>query len=934
MVSEPRLHCPDGHGICSLADGAACGMRCVVCGQTLAPCRSRWLDSGQPDGAVGVSEVVLPAHNPVDAASVAQFLAGLPLPVSLELAGAGDRRSLLVRGTDPVRRQVAGMLQARWPAASLRPLSDDPLAGGAAGEAYPFRLELARPDYFPLRTWESFADGDPLDALLAAVLGLAADERLGLRLHLLGRGTPAWLDRVQQRLKLETQRGYTVPEQSDRAHQLPVTPAAHGAAWQSGLGFVLVLGLAAAVVGLGLTSHAVAAGLLLLAGMGGAVLWQRLQRSPDRWHGADLALIRDKVIRQERWLQVRIEGVVWAAGPQRARALAAQMEQAVAQYAVSGGNRLELVADEEARSPAMWLSPVELAGLWHPPLVSEHLSPGLLPLDGTARRAPDPRDVAGFYPIGTYRTADGTERPVHISTTALKHNLFCIGKPGTGKSTLMLHLCLAALADPEGPALLVVDPHGDLAQQLIGALPEGIEDRVRILDVGDPDYCFPFNPLDVHRDGWDVRAVTHSIVDIGRALWSDYWGPRMQIPLTRGVQLLAAANARRPADACLGLSQLASLLNADPELRQAFLATELTDSPHLEPLARYFRREYDSLNHYFRQQIIQPVLSKAYRFEEEPMLTLFSCPSSRLDLQQVFRERQVLVITTGKNRYGAEISDFIGSLLINVALMELVRQGERRPAARWPVALVVDEFQTFAGVDWAELLQQMRKYGGRLVLGTQSLSSLRQQDTAVPEIILSGVYSLFAFTMNGEDARYLARHELSQERGGPDPDTLISLAPFQAYVRLEREDGRMARPFWFHSRPPPPDDALRAAQIRRRRARYSLTASEAAAQARAMLAGIQRYGQLGGEAPPDAQPDPVAAGAAGVLLAVSAADADEPDAASGPAVAMPWGEAREPTPDPAAGPLLSPSEWSSFLEAWDAPGPAQGGGMDDTQPGG
>jgi len=53
-----------------------------------------------------------------------------------------------------------------------------------------------------------------------------------------------------------------------------------------------------------------------------------------------------------------------------------------------------------------------------------------------------------------------------------------------------------------------------------------------------------FNPLDVHREGWTVVQVANSIVDIGRSLWSDYWGPRMQNPLKRGVQLLAAANAR------------------------------------------------------------------------------------------------------------------------------------------------------------------------------------------------------------------------------------------------------------------------------------------------------------------------------------------------------------------------------------------------------
>ncbi len=935
MLNEPRLGCPQGHGTCTLNAAAAHGMRCPVCAADLVPPPpDDWLqfppsqNSENEDAAV-LAELVLPAHNPVDAAAVTQFFASLPVPVSLILYGAGDRRALLVRGGPGVLRQMAGKLQALWPAARLQPLGFDPRREITRQEQHAFGFRLDKPDYFPLRIWDTFARGDPVASLLSALQGLASQERLWLQLRLECRGTPAWLAPVQQRLKLELQRGLTIPEPADSAHQLPVQPQPRFRAGSAldGLLYLAVLLAAVGVMLLAVSGRwlAALAGLVLSCLIALGVL-RLLPRRMDPWQAADLTLIRDKLIQREQWLQSSLGGLVWASGPERARELAGQLEQAMGQYAVSGGNRFCLVALDDssaAAGPPLWLSPGELAGLWHPPLVEQQLSPGQLALEGAARRAPDPQDVTGFYPIGSYFTAAGESRPVCISASAMQHNLFCIGKPGTGKSTLMLHLCLAALQDAEQPALIVIDPHGDLAEQLIGALPDAALDRVRLLEVGDPEYCLTYNPLDVHRSGWGVEAVTNAVVDIGRALWSDYWGPRMQIPLKRGVQLLAAANDRRPADACLGLSQLATLLNADPELRQAFLMTELEDSPYLEPLGRYFRRDFDSLSRSFREQIIQPVLSKAYRFEEEPMLTLFSCPQSQLDLQEIFHERRVLVINTGKNRYGSEISDFVGSLLINAALMELLRQGARRPDARVPVALVVDEFQTFCGVDWAELLQQMRKYGGRLVLGTQSLSSLRQQDAALPDIILSGVYSLFAFLVNGEDAAYLARLELSQERGGPDADTLISLEPFRAYVRLERPDGRMARPFYFASREPPPFEAARAAQVRRLRARYSLAHSEALRQAQQMLSAIGRYGHLQGSPPPQKTPAGVAS-AAQVLLA---AGRDDP----GVAVALPW-TADPPPAAPQAGSLLAPSEWESFLNAYDHEGPDTGVEEDDADP--
>ena len=56
--------------------------------------------------------------------------------------------------------------------------------------------------------------------------------------------------------------------------------------------------------------------------------------------------------------------------------------------------------------------------------------------------------------------------------------------------------------------------------------------------------------------------------------------------------------------------------------------------------------------------------------------------------------------------------------------------------------------------------------------------------------------------MNGEDAEYLSRHELSEKYGGPSRDTLISLDPYTCYARIMREDGKLSRPFFFRTASP------------------------------------------------------------------------------------------------------------------------------------
>ena len=872
MYSEPMVECTECRTRYSLGEAASLGMRCFRCGRDLVSIESDRLVNELRNGNGGngsnlgsggddrVAELQLPAHNEVDEEAIGQFISSIPLPLSMEFYGEGDRRVMLVRGPEGNLRYLAGKIQTLWPSAVLKILTQDPVIhqnGHLQSSHLSFAYELGSEPYLPIRTWTSFLRGDPVHTLLATTLGLMADEKLWLQVLVCKKGKPEWLDSVQRRLKVETQRGYMVNPEGLSATQTKAfahVPVAESLSLLRGGAYLIIILLAFGVSIFASMGNWLLFGLLalLVVLVGGAVM-RYLSQDDDPWRGADLSLVRQKVVHQDSFYMVSVRAKVWAPSQDKARVLAERLDNAMSQYSLAGGNRFSIKNDVMANcgpwpdgnikeEECMWLGPDEVAGLWHPPIVNDQVSPGLVPVRGVEIRSPDPEDVKGFYKIGKYFTSDGGNKPVFISSTAMQHNLFCIGKPGTGKSTLMQHLSLAGMQDEERPAVIVVDPHGDLVNELLGTIRQGDVDRIRILDVGDTEYSLTFNPLDVRREGWGVIEVTNSIVDIGKSLWSEYWGPRMQNPLKRGVQLLVAANELRPRDECLGLSLLSTILNTRPEIREDFMRTELEGSPHKVTLTKYFLDDFDRLTPHFREQIIQPVLSKAYRFEEDPMLALFSCKQSKLEISEIIRNRQVLVINTGMNKYGSEISNFVGSLMINVILRELVRQGETAAGNRVPVMVVIDEFQTFTGVPWAEIIQQMRKYGGRMVLGTQSMASLRDQDLHIPEIILSGVYSLFAFNMNGDDADYISKLELSREKGGPAADTLISLEPYKAYVRLERQDGRLSRPFYFESAPPPEKDQVMAERVKSLRAEYSFPVEIARQKAVNMMTYFDQYG--------------------------------------------------------------------------------------------
>ena len=95
--------------------------------------------------------------------------------------------------------------------------------------------------------------------------------------------------------------------------------------------------------------------------------------------------------------------------------------------------------------------------------------------------------------------------------------------------------------------------------------------------------------------------------------------------------------------------------------------------------------------------------------------------------------------------------------------------------------------------------------------------------------------------MNGEDAEYLSRHELSEKYGGPSRDTLISLDPYTCYARIMREDGKLSRPFFFRTASPLIPDPDICIDVLDMRDEYARKRNEAVAEALAYLSRIEKY---------------------------------------------------------------------------------------------
>lgn len=104
-------------------------------------------------------------------------------------------------------------------------------------------------------------------------------------------------------------------------------------------------------------------------------------------------------------------------------------------------------------------------------------------------------------------------------------HIYCIGKTGVGKSTLLLNMAISDIANGNG--IGIIDPHGDLSETLLDYIPENRIRDVIYFNATDTEFPIAFNPL------YNVEPANHylvasALISTLKKVWQDSWGPRLE----------------------------------------------------------------------------------------------------------------------------------------------------------------------------------------------------------------------------------------------------------------------------------------------------------------------------------------------------------------------------------------------------------------------
>lgn len=98
----------------------------------------------------------------------------------------------------------------------------------------------------------------------------------------------------------------------------------------------------------------------------------------------------------------------------------------------------------------------------------------------------------------------GKDSPFGLSHEDRRNHVYIAGNTGAGKTTLLKNLIIQDVETGRG--IGVLDPHGDLALELLDFIPSRRIEDVAYFDPADPDLAVPFNIFQTKDDPHLIAA--------------------------------------------------------------------------------------------------------------------------------------------------------------------------------------------------------------------------------------------------------------------------------------------------------------------------------------------------------------------------------------------------------------------------------------------
>ena len=362
--------------------------------------------------------------------------------------------------------------------------------------------------------------------------------------------------------------------------------------------------------------------------------------------------------------------------------------------------------------------------------------------------------------------------PFGIRREDRRRHLYAVGKSGVGKSKLLELLVNHDIQ--EGHGVAVLDPHGDLVDDILRYIPKERIDDVIVFDPTDTEFPIAFNPLEKVDPAYKMQ-LTIGILDIFKKLFGTNWSDRLEHVLRYTILALLDS----PNTTVLSILKMLS----DKSYRQKIVA-RIEDNV----VKSFWVSEFAAWSEKYDADAITPLLNKVGQFVATNMMrNVVGQPETKFDIRDVMDNKKILLMKVSKGLLGEENSQLMGAMIITKIYQAAMSRADIPEAQRSDFYFYVDEFQNFATDTFYEIMSEARKYHLNLTIAHQYMGQLSQK---IRQTVFGNVGSMVSFRVGAEDAAVMAEEfsPIFKERD------IINLGVREFYIKMSVK-GEIREPF-------------------------------------------------------------------------------------------------------------------------------------------
>ncbi|RKW20412.1 type IV secretory system conjugative DNA transfer family protein [Candidatus Gracilibacteria bacterium] len=410
-------------------------------------------------------------------------------------------------------------------------------------------------------------------------------------------------------------------------------------------------------------------------------------------------------------------------------------------------------------------------------------------------KIPSHRHLGGFgiYKDGVlmgWNEYRNKKTPIYFNRKDRGRHHYVIGKSGGGKSVFIGYLARQDVRNGDG--VCVIDPHGDLVEDVLAFTPKERAKDVVVFDPADDERPMGLNMLEVISEDEEgrKREMDRAALDATeifiKIFGDEIFGPRIQHYFRNG---------------CLTLmedSEDGGTLIDVPRLFTDDAFMKYKTSKVKNPVVKSFwDHEYANTGDREKQEMIPYFSSKFGPFITNTTIrNIIGQPKSAFNIREMMDNRKILLVNLSKGKIGALNAQLLGLIFVSKVNMAAMSRADMPEKDRKDFFMYVDEFQNFATDTFGEILSEARKYHLALIMAHQFIAQIggksgqKGDKPSIKDAVFGNAGTIMSFKVGAEDAEYMEKEYaplLSQQ-------DIIGIANFTAYCKLNI-DNATTRPF-------------------------------------------------------------------------------------------------------------------------------------------